>query len=106
MNFVEAVRELAQQVNIEIPQFSSSRSSQNDREQRKVLENLHALASTWFQRNLHDTTQGREALIYLQNRGLTLNTLKEFGVGYALSSWDGLSQHLKHHGAKVDLVGT
>ena len=63
MNFVEAVTELAQQVNIEIPQFSFSHSSQNDRDQRKNLENLHALASTWFQRNLHDAAQGREALI-------------------------------------------
>ena len=27
--------------------------------------------------------------------------MKEFGVGYALSSWDGLSQHLRHHGFKV-----
>ena len=101
MNFVEAVTELAQQVNIEIPQFSFSHSSQNDRDQRKNLENLHALASTWFQRNLHDAAQGREALIYLQNRGLTLDTLKEFGVGYAPSSWDALSQHLQRHGAKV-----
>ena len=101
MNFVEAVTELAQQVNIEIPQFSFSHSSQNDRDQRKNLENLHALASTWFQRNLHDAAQGREALIYLQNRGFTLDTLKEFGVGYAPSSWDALSQHLQRHGAKV-----
>ena len=101
MNFVEAVTELAQQVNIEIPQFSFSRSSKNDLEQRKTLENLNALASTWFQRNLHDAAQGRGALIYLQNRGLTLNILKEFRVGYAVSSWDALSQHLQRNGAKV-----
>ena len=99
MNFVEAVTELAQQVNIEIPQFSFSRSSKNDPEQRKTLENLNALASTWFQRNLHDVAQGRGALIYLQNRGLTLNTLKEFRVGYAMSSWDAISQHLQRKGA-------
>jgi len=101
MDFVEAVKELAQQVNIEIPQFSFSHSSQNDRAQRKTLENLNALAGTWFQRNLHDATQGRGALNYLQNRGLTLNTLEEFGVGYALPSWDALSQYLQRQGGKV-----
>jgi len=101
MNFVEAVTELAQQVNIEVPQFYFSRSFQNDREQRKTLENLHALASTWFEQNLHDAEQGCGALTYLQNRGLSLNTLKDFRVGYALSSWDALSQHLQRHGAKV-----
>ncbi len=103
--FVEAVTELAQQVGIEIPASSFPRSSQPDRDQRKTLEQLHALASDWFQQYLHDSTQGGGALTYLLNRGLTLDTLKEFGVGYALPSWDSLTQHLLRKGAKLaDLV--
>jgi len=104
-DFVEAVTELAQQVGIEIPASSFPRSSQPDRDQRKTLEQLHVLASDWFQQYLHDSTQGRGALTYLLNRGLTLDTLKEFGVGYALPSWDSLTQHLLRNGAKLaDLV--
>ncbi len=103
--FVEAVTELAQQVGIEIPASSLPPSLQTDRDQRKTLEQLHALASDWFQQHLHDSTQGGGALTYLLNRGLTVDTLKEFGVGYALPSWDSLTQHLLRNGAKpTDLV--
>ena len=103
--FVEAVTELAQQVGIDIPRSSVGRSSQVDRDQRGTLERLHALAGSWFQRNLHDSAQGREALRYLHARGLTLDTLKDFRVGYALPSWDALTQYLLRKGEKPeDLV--
>jgi DNA primase len=103
--FVEAVTELAQQAGIEIPTSSLPRSLQTDRDQRKTFEQLHALANVWFQQHLHESTQGQQALAYLFNRGLTLDTLKGFGVGYALPSWDSLTQHLLRNGAKpADLV--
>ncbi len=105
LSFVEAVTELAQQANIEIPQSSFRRSTNFNPDQRKTLERLHALANLWFQKNLYDSTQGQGALSYLQNRGLTLKTLKDFGVGLALSSWDDLTHHLLRNGAKPeDLV--
>ena len=103
--FVEAVNELAQQVGIDIPKSSLTPSANSDGGKRKTLEHLHALANAWFQRNLHDSTQGREALSYLHDRGMTLDILKEFGVGYALPSWDALTQHLLRQGAiPADLV--
>lgn len=103
--FVEAVTELAQQASIEIPQSSFQRSPSFNPDQRKSLEQLHALANSKFQKNLHDSAQGQPALTYLQERGLTIDTLKEFGVGLALSSWDDLTHHLLRNGAKAeDLV--
>lgn len=105
LSFVEAVTELAQQASIEIPQSSFQRSSNINPDQRKTLEHLHGLANSRFQKNLHESTQGQRALTYLQDRGLTLDTLKEFGVGFALSSWDDLTHHLLRNGAKAeDLV--
>jgi len=105
LSFVEAVTELAQQTGIEIPQSSIHRSSNSDPDKRKTLEHLHGLANSRFQKNLHHSEQGKGALAYLQNRGLTLNTLKEFGVGFAVSSWDDLTHHLLRNGAKPeDLV--
>jgi len=98
--FVEAVTELAHQAGVDLPKVSSAHGSRTDGDQRKSLQHLHALANAWFQRNLHDSTQGRRTLTYLYNRGVTLDILKEFGVGYALPSWDALTQHLLHHGAK------
>ena len=104
-SFVEAVKELAQQASIEIPHSSFQSSPSTNPDQRKTLEHLHALANSWFQKNLHDPTQGKGPLAYLQARGLNVNTLQEFGVGFANSSWDDLTHHLLRNGAKAeDLV--
>ncbi|MDT7043431.1 DNA primase [Candidatus Nitronereus thalassa] len=100
-SFVEAVNELAQQAGIELPTTSIQRTSGFDRDQRKTLEHLHRLAHAWFQQNLHESTQGQGALTYLQDRGLALDTVKDFGVGYALPSWDGLLHYLCKNGAKA-----
>ena len=99
LEFPETVRDLAERAGIPLPRNASGRFSQSPPGQRKRLEGLHALASTWFQQNLHDPSKGRSALAYLAGRGLELRTLKEFGVGYALSSWDGLTNYLTGQGA-------
>ena len=97
LEFPEAVRDLAERAGIPLPASQGFSPSQTG--QRKRLEGLHALASTWFQQNLHDPSKGRSALAYLSDRGLELPTLKEFGVGYALPSWDGLTSYLNRQGA-------
>ncbi len=97
LEFPEAVRDLAERAGIPLP--ASQGFSQSQTGQRKRLEGLHALANTWFQQNLHDPSKGRSALAYLTGRGLELQTLKEFGVGYALPSWDGLTNYLTRQGA-------
>lgn len=105
LTFVEAVKELAHQAGIDIPVSSVGRSSGDEGNTRKTLEHLHALANSWFQQNLYDSPQGREALSYLSGRGLSVDLLKEFGVGYALPSWDALTQFLLRQGADpVEIV--
>lgn len=98
LEFLETVRDLAERAGIPLPRNASQGFSQSQPGQRKRLEGLHALASTWFQQNLYDP-KGRAALAYLAGRGLELKTLKEFGMGYAPSSWDGLTNYLTRQGA-------
>ncbi len=97
LEFPEAVRDLAERAGIPLPRNASGGGAQPG--QRKRLEDLHALAKTWFQQNLHDPSKGRAALAYLAGRGLEVRTLKEFGAGYALQSWDGLTNYLLGQGA-------
>ena len=99
LEFLETVRDLAERAGIPLPRNASQGFSQSETGQRKRLEGLHALANTWFQQNLHDPSKGRSALAYLAGRGLELETLKEFGMGYAPPSWDGLTNHLTRQGA-------
>lgn len=99
LEFPETVRDLAERAGIPLPRNASQGFSQAETGQRKRLEGLHALANTWFQQNLHDPFKGRSALAYLTGRGLELKTLKEFGMGYAPPSWDGLTNYLTRQGA-------
>ena len=99
LEFPETVRDLAERAGIPLPRNASGGFSPSQTGQRKRLEGLHALADTWFQQNLHDPSKGRSALAYLAGRGLESKTLKEFGMGYAPPSWDGLTNHLTRQGA-------
>ena len=99
LEFPETVRDLAERAGIPLPRNASQGFSQAGTGQRKRLEGLHALANSWFQQNLHDPSKGRSALAYLTGRGLELQTLKEFGTGYAPPSWDGLANYLTGQGA-------
>ncbi len=96
--FMEMVRELAEQAGIPLPQMANA-GSPSQVGQRKRLIELHTLANTWFQNNLRDPSKGRSALAYLTTRGLESTTLEEFGIGYAPSSWDGLTTYLTGQGA-------
>ncbi len=42
--------------------------------------------------------QGKNALMYLQNRKFTSATIKRFGIGYAPDSWNALTDHLTEKG--------
>ncbi len=99
LEFLEAVKDLAERAGIPLPPDASQGFSQSQTGQRKKLEGLHALANTWFQQNLYDPSKGRSALAYLADRGLELSNLKAFGMGYALPSWDGLTNYLTRQGA-------
>jgi len=99
LEFLETVKDLAERAGIPLPRNASQGLTPSQTGQRKRLEGLHALADTWFQQNLHDPSKGRPALAYLTGRGLELETLKEFGMGYAPPSWDGLTNHLTRQGA-------
>ena len=105
LTFVEAVKELAERAHIPIPENAGRSFTQENGDQRKILEELHVASKEWFHRNLIEPTVGKSAMQYLQGRGFSTDTLDRFGVGFAQSAWDGLTQYLLKRGAKpADLV--
>ncbi len=59
---------------------------------QKILE-INAEASGWFIEQL-DGPQGQIARDYLQRRDIAPDTIRRFGLGYALDGWENLSNHL------------
>lgn len=90
ISFIEAVRKLAERTGINLPE-----SRQNDSQQQEAYDELYRaneLAFKYFHHMLTEDQRGEQAREYLQNRGITLEIMQTFGLGYALNAWDGFLQ--------------
>ncbi|MDR3418432.1 MAG: DNA primase [Nevskia sp.] len=87
LSFVEAVEELAKRAGLTVPREGGRGGEQ------LVLEGpLDALAAAerFFRTQLRTH---QPAIDYLKKRGLSGDTAKLYGIGYAPDSWDALAQH-------------
>ncbi len=99
LTFVEAVRSLAQRVGIAIPETEAQY------EQSGEIENLYnacRFAGMQFYTNLTKTDEGRSALEYFHGRGFSDETIRSFGLGYSMNSWDSLLNKAKEEGMSSD----
>ena len=96
-NFPEAVRTLAQRAGIIIPEDDDQIQSAELKERERFFK-VNELAKNYYQDILlnHDTAKG--ARNYLKNRGITLETIESFQMGFAPPSWDSLLQFLNREG--------
>ena len=88
LGFTETVRMLAEQAGIELP-AEGERDPHSD--EKEAI--LHALrfAARWYYEQLTRTDEGkRRGLAYFESRGLSPETIKKFGLGFAPGAWDGL----------------
>ena len=97
-SFPETVRELARKAGIAVPEAAQGARPSQDTGNREKLEQLNEVAQAWFMHNLTQAEAGREARLYLKERGMFEDTLEAFGFGYAPESWDGLLKHLLKNG--------
>jgi DNA primase len=99
--FPEAVKTVAEKCGIAVPVVAGG--DQKDYEERDRLRadllQLNAWATEFFEQNLTETAEGRRALAYLDGRGVTEATRKQFRLGYAPNSWDAMSSYLASRGA-------
>ena len=89
LSFPEAIKELAQRANIPLPQDYNS-APVNPGMSRQDLVGIVELANDFYQNNLY-ALAGKNALEYAYSRGLTDESIKRFGLGYALDSWDSFA---------------
>jgi DNA primase len=79
MTFVEAVELLAKRLGIEIPHQSSDK----DRF-KNVLYNCLDEASLFYHKALLEDASTKPIMAYLNKRGVNLETIKKFRIGYSL----------------------
>jgi DNA primase len=94
--FPEAIRIVAEKCGIAVP-APRERSPEERRENqaRALLIEMHKVAHSFFTKNLENTSEGKVARAYLEDRGLTKAVIEQFGIGYAPSGGDILLRQLK-----------
>jgi DNA primase len=94
VGFPEAVRIVAQKCGIPLPkrEYSSPEEAAGARLRGRLLD-LHEAAAAWFEEQLR-RPEGAIAREYLAGRGLTLEGIKTFRIGYAPESFNALRDRL------------
>ena len=100
LDYVDAVKYLAQRVGLEMPEDSYDNSLSNLR--RRVFE-ANREAARFFYRSLM-SPEGKTGLDYLRRRMLTDATIRHFGLGYAPDTWTALCDHLRSKGFKENEI--
>jgi len=97
MAFHEAVEHLASRVGLAMPEEVNDAAMQRDRAKRERLAEACQLAARFYMETLLGE-QGAAGRAYLKKRGITSESVKRFGIGYAPSEWEALKHHLGEKG--------
>ncbi|MGC4092210.1 MAG: DNA primase [Polyangiaceae bacterium] len=106
LEFIEAVRRLAERAGIEVDFHVSEGDRREQLEARRRSDEhyeVSALAAAWFERMLREHPLSAYAQVELERRGLVAasptdsiaDALQAFRIGYAPLGWEGLSQFLR-----------
>jgi DNA primase len=90
LDFVGALESLAQRYGIELTVEDEDPQAAERRRARERLLELLERATGFYERWLWESHEAAPAREYLQQRGLSDETLRTYRVGYAPSAWDKL----------------
>lgn len=97
-DFWQAVRIVAEKMGVPIPEVEKVDDRQLVQEREDLLQ-INAWATNFFQTQLFEGVEGKRALDYFEQRGITKESIELFRLGYAPDRWDALSSYLRAQGA-------
>jgi DNA primase len=98
LSFPEAVERLAEEAGVQLPKRSEPTQVEVEREdERQRLYRLLEVSAKYFQTMLR-RPEGAAARRYLDKRGLALQTIDGFALGYAPNSRNALKEYLADRG--------
>lgn len=98
MDFPEALRLLGAKAGVVVPEFSPSRTSNEE----QSLRDLNELACKYFEKFLLEHAEGEKARAYLKERQITPELAREFRLGATPDRWDSLVTFLTSRGFSLD----
>ncbi len=102
ITFPEAARMLAGRSGVKIPDTGSKSPARESLKENLFM--INELAARYYHYCLLNTVQGKQALQYLQKRGINLDTVEQFNVGYARPGWQDFLQFARKKGINPEQV--
>lgn len=91
--FSDIIRDLASDMGLSLQE---STQSVEEKALTQKIYDINAEALQWYHQNLVQQELGHEALSYLYQREIMMETIAMFQIGYAPSGWDRLCRHFKN----------
>jgi len=102
--FPEAVRRVAQRMGMPIPAHTSTdEAASPEAKLRKALEEVHERALAFYRKQLQ-TAEAAPVRELIRERGVTGESVEEFGLGYAPASGDALANFLNREGFATNVL--
>lgn len=102
-SFQEALKMLAERAGVKLPEAEYSKEEKDKAGKRSMLLEVNKLAANYFYYQLRQP-QGKIGYEYFRRRGLTEETIRRFGLGYANKTSDDLYRYLKSKGYRDELL--
>jgi DNA primase len=102
VDFKGALEVLADRFGVQLETEAEDPAAATRRQRRERLLALLGRAAGYYARYLWDASEAASARSYLLGRGLSEETLRAFGVGYAPSAWDRILRASRSAGFSED----
>lgn len=98
LSFPQSVESLAKRAGIQIKPLARRDNDKKFEIDPKRLEQINLFAAKFFRDNLNQQGVGEHALKYLQDRQISPGSIKSWGLGLAVDSWDNLKNKAEASG--------
>lgn len=97
LDFVEAVKLMADRVGIILPEDDMPIDDKLYQKKKRILE-INKTAARFYYEMLTKDNLGKAGLEYLKKRAIDSNTITKYGLGYAPDTFDSLKKHMNKLG--------
>lgn len=98
ISFIEAVQEVAAKLGINL-EYEEDAGKESEQE---ILYEINVQAARYFSDNLLNSPEGETARKYFQERKIKVQTMRAFGLGYALNGWENFVEFAKSQNINLE----
>lgn len=105
VSFPEAIKIVAEKTGMPLPHVEDPSKFEAKQREGEEIFALNSWAFEWWEEQLRgDGAEAKSARAYVSGRNIADETSQAFRLGFAPSSWDGLTSHLKKRGASPQQI--